>query len=37
MTATTTLAEARADIGSRLREGDDDGGGGGRGRHLSLT
>ena len=38
MTATTTLAEARADISSRLRDdGDDYAGGGGRGRRLSLA
>ena len=37
LTATTMLAEVRADIGSRSREGDDNGGGVGRGRHLSLT
>ena len=32
-----TLAEARADIGSRLRDFDDEDGGGGRGRRLSLA
>ena len=37
MTVTMTLAEARVDIGSRLRDFDDDAGGGGRGRRLSLA
>jgi len=38
VTATTTLAEARADVGSTcLRDGDDDAGGGARGRRLSLA
>jgi hypothetical protein len=34
--ATTTLAEAREDIGSRSRDGDDDTGGGARRRRLHL-
>jgi hypothetical protein len=37
VTATTTLAEARTDVGSRSRDGDDDGGGGARGLWLSLA
>jgi len=37
MTATTTLAEAPADVGSRSRDGDDDAGRGARGRRLSLA
>jgi len=38
VTATTTLGEARADVGSTgLRDGDNDAGGGARGRRLSLA
>jgi len=37
VTATTTLAERHADIGSRSRDGDKDAGGGTRGRRLSLS
>jgi hypothetical protein len=38
VTVTTTLSEARADVGSTsLRDGDDDAGGGPRGRRLSLA
>jgi len=37
VTATMMLVEARADVGSRSRDGDDDAGGGACGRRLSLA